>query len=207
MIVAAVLAAGGSRRLGYPKQLVEYQGHPLIIRAVETASLVRCAVVLGAHADETTSVMTDLGCSVTYLRNIAWADGMASSIHVATRWADVEGAEALILHLVDQPLVDRGHLERLIAEYRAGAPLVGSSYAGVVGAPAIFRKVGLPEVARIAGRSRRSADLTIAPGDAIDRRSRRCRRRRYARGRSAARSGGRVQAVSDVPIEADVIEA
>ena len=54
-IVGVILAAGGSKRLGHPKQLIEIGGVPLIVRTVEAAlgvvAIDQVIVVLGANAD------------------------------------------------------------------------------------------------------------------------------------------------------------
>lgn len=130
MIACAVLAAGASTRLGSPKQLVQWRGKTLLAHALDAARAVGpVAVVVGA---------IELPADVTVLRNEAWAEGMASSVRVATAWARSIDAAALVLHLVDQPHIDGAHLARLAVAHRAGAPLVGTRYADVIGAPALF---------------------------------------------------------------------
>jgi molybdenum cofactor cytidylyltransferase len=50
---ALILAAGSSSRLGRPKQLVEWQGRPLLQHAIAAAQTLladRVSVVLGANA-------------------------------------------------------------------------------------------------------------------------------------------------------------
>ena len=52
---ALILAAGGSRRLGRPKQLVDWRGAPLLQRIVDMVGewpVDGAAVVLGAHEEE-----------------------------------------------------------------------------------------------------------------------------------------------------------
>ncbi|MGC9348539.1 MAG: nucleotidyltransferase family protein, partial [Anaerolineae bacterium] len=60
-IAAIVLAAGGSRRFGRPKQLLRWNGHPLITHIADTAwtaGLSPVIVVVGAEADAVLPLLT-----------------------------------------------------------------------------------------------------------------------------------------------------
>jgi xanthine dehydrogenase accessory factor len=138
-VVCAVLGAGGSSRLGRPKQLETYAGKPLVRHVVDEVAASSCdavAVVLGASGSRIAPVLA--GASAIVLENEAWDEGIASSVRVAVAWAKDRGAAALVLVLADQPLIDRAHVNRLIAGWRAGAPAAGSVYGGVLGVPALF---------------------------------------------------------------------
>lgn len=138
-IVCAVLAAGRSSRLGHPKQLLSVAGRPLVRHVLEQACATRCeqvAVVLGAERAAVAAAVADL--SVTALENEAWESGLASSLHVAVRWARSVGADALLVCVCDQPHVDRAHLDGLCASYVRTQRPVASAYAGTLGVPALF---------------------------------------------------------------------
>ncbi|MFH1104903.1 MAG: nucleotidyltransferase family protein [Actinomycetota bacterium] len=80
---AIVLAAGGSRRLGSPKQLLAFRGRPLLEHVVAMVSgwpVDDVVVVVGAHSEEILSA-TDFG-KATVLVNEDWEEGIASSIRV-----------------------------------------------------------------------------------------------------------------------------
>ena len=79
-VAAVVLAAGGGRRYGMPKALVEYEGSLLVERAVRTARAVcdPVLVVLGAQAVDVWR-QADLD-GATVLANEDWETGMASSL-------------------------------------------------------------------------------------------------------------------------------
>lgn len=128
--VAIVLAAGGSSRLGRPKQLLDYHGEPLIVHAVRVA--------LAAQCDRTIVVWSSAAPPpplrhVELVENPEWGEGIASSIRAAVRAADPDAR--LLFALVDQPLVTSAHL-RALAD--TNAPIVATGYRGVAGVPAVF---------------------------------------------------------------------
>jgi CTP:molybdopterin cytidylyltransferase MocA len=135
----AVLAAGGSRRLGRPKQLVPVGDVPLVRHVVGRACAShadRVAVIVGAHAADVSRVLD--GLPVDILENAGWHEGMASSIRLATEWAKERRADALVLALGDQPGLTPYHLDRIATEGLERASAVGSAYDGIVGVPAFF---------------------------------------------------------------------
>lgn len=141
-VVALVLAAGASRRLGRPKQLIPFRGEPLV-RRVAYAALGAGAdpvlVIVRSGDDEVAGVLSDLPVDV--VENPDAHTGMASSIRVGVARARevAPGVGALVLLACDQPLVDAGYLEALVHAWRrTGRPIVASEYGGVVGVPAIF---------------------------------------------------------------------
>ena len=150
--VLAVLAAGGSRRLGTPKQLVPHRGRPLlatVTAAACAANVARVAVVLGAHAPEIAPCLSSLDVDV--LVNGAWQLGLASSIRCATAWAMSRDAAALVLVSGDQPRLEPAHVDALLAAHRASGRAVASLYAGVRGVPALFPRAYFPRLLELHG--------------------------------------------------------
>lgn len=138
-IGCALLAAGGSTRLGRPKQLLSYDGEPLVrhvLLQLKAAALTRYAVVLGSHAAAVESVLAADGCDV--LDNPAWAEGIAASIRVATSWARAHRLDALLLAPCDQPRLTTNHIRALCEAHARQAATVASGYAGTCGIPAVF---------------------------------------------------------------------
>jgi molybdenum cofactor cytidylyltransferase len=144
-VAGVVLAAGGSTRLGRPKQLLPFRGEPLVRRAARQALAVCDAVhvVVGADGERVARALDGPGLDVVV--NRAWQEGMGGSIATGVRAAiaAVPAVDGLLLLLADQPLVDAGHLGALRARFSSteGAALA-ASYGDVVGVPAVF-DVGL----------------------------------------------------------------
>src|SRR5688500_11092794 len=85
-IGAVVLAAGGSSRLGRPKQLVVHDGLPLVARAARAALAAGAGpvvVVLGGSAAAVRVALSPL--AVELVVNDAWADGMGTSVAAGVR--------------------------------------------------------------------------------------------------------------------------
>lgn len=141
-VAAVILAAGGSSRLGRPKQLLNYDGQPLIVRAVDIALAAGCApvvAVVGRDADDCAAALKDR--SVVIVHNADWQQGMGSSIRVgvrAVRSLAPSSIGSLLLMLVDQPNVTADVLHRLITLHdTSDRPVAVSEYANTVGPPVI----------------------------------------------------------------------
>ena len=136
---ALILAAGGSRRLGRPKQLLRWQGRTLLERAVDCARRVvpgRVIVVLGAEAALIRATLNE--DRIETVQNGAWHEGIASSISVGIE-ALPASAEAVLILLCDQPLVDSAHLAAMLDAWRNEPNrIVASQYNSTCGVPALF---------------------------------------------------------------------
>jgi CTP:molybdopterin cytidylyltransferase MocA len=138
-VAGLVLAAGGGRRYGMPKALVEYGGSLLVERAVRTATAVcdPVLVVLGARAVDVWRT-ADLG-SATVLANRDWETGMASSLR--TGLDGLRGwpgrVDAALVLLVDMPGMTPAALERMAA-HAAPDVLAVPTYDGVRGHPVLL---------------------------------------------------------------------
>ena len=138
-VAAVVLAAGGGRRYGMPKALVEYGGSLLVERAVRTAQAVcdPVLVVLGAQAVDVWG-QADLD-GATVLANKDWETGMASSLR--TGLDGLRGwpgrVDAALFLLVDMPGMTADAV-RKVAEHAAPAALAVATYDGVRAHPVLI---------------------------------------------------------------------
>jgi len=142
-VAAIVLAAGASRRLGQPKQLLMHQGEPLLQRAVRLsldAGALPVITVLGANFDVIHAAIDWKNSLQVVNRN--WEEGIASSIHQGLKTLQENApqiAGSLIL-TCDQPRLTVNHLQSLIETFLAQSEptIVASAYAGIAGTPAVF---------------------------------------------------------------------
>jgi molybdenum cofactor cytidylyltransferase len=157
-VLIAILAAGGSRRLGRPKQLVDIGGggggEPLLRRqcrvAIESA-VAPVAVILGSRADACAATIA--GLAVTVRVNPEWEEGLASSLREAARAAVDGGAAGLLLLLGDQYRVAAGDLRALHAAWTAaGAGKVcRARHQDYAGPPVLFPAALFPNLMRLRG--------------------------------------------------------
>lgn len=136
-----VLAAGGSTRMGRPKQLLPWRGRTLVRRAVETALAVGGPVVVVIGAEPVRSELQDLPIDV--VENSQWSRGMGSSIRTGVQRAITVHAQldAVILMLCDQPEVTADTLVRLIeAQRKTGKGLCAAEFDATFGPPVLFTR-------------------------------------------------------------------
>jgi molybdenum cofactor cytidylyltransferase len=151
---AIVLAAGGSRRMGRPKQLLPYAGRSLIEHAIQIAIDAGCGevyAVVGAAANRIAPIVASTRAHV--VENAHWQDGMAGSIRVGLDAADANGSiKEILFTLVDQPLVTSAALAKLLEAFDNNAvPAAASLYAGGPGVPAVFSRTLFPELRALRG--------------------------------------------------------
>ena len=148
---ALLLAAGGSRRLGQPKQLVRVDGVSLVRRAtlaVLAAPVASLTVVVGAAREAVVAELRGIPLSIAVAHD--WEEGMGASLRCGL--AALPGDVAVLVLLCDQLAVDAAHTAALVRAFHASSrPIVASQYLGTLGVPAIFGAVLRPELGQLRG--------------------------------------------------------
>jgi len=121
MIAALVLAAGGSSRLGAPKQLLPWGDTTLlghVLDSVRELLFDELFVVIGASGDEILDRVDLTGTTV--IENPEWEEGMASSLRVGLDAVlRLSRAEAVAIFLGDQPDVSEEVVSGLLKARRS----------------------------------------------------------------------------------------
>jgi molybdenum cofactor cytidylyltransferase len=151
-VTLAILAAGFSRRLGRPKQLLEYKGKPLLQWAIDAALAVDMPdvlVVLGESAPEVLERI-DLGRARAIVNDRA-IEGQSLSIVKAVSAADPNRLGTLLM-LGDQPDLATDDLRKVLAEFE-GRPesIAMASWQGEARSPVIFGRAYDPELLALTG--------------------------------------------------------
>lgn len=155
-VAAIVLAAGASRRLGQPKQLLVLGGETLLARSIRLASEAGAGpvfVVLGAHHESIRAVVA-LNDAIAVV-NENWEQGIASSIHAGLNELEAlaQDARGALILSCDQPRLTAARLRALIEIFAAQTEpsIVASAYAGVQGIPAVFPRCAFPDLLALSG--------------------------------------------------------
>ncbi len=142
-VAAIVLAAGASRRLGRPKQMLEFRGETLLARVLRQAAesgAEPAIAVLGANYDFIRASVA--WPSAICIFNENWEQGIASSIHAGldALAKHAPHASGALLLACDQPRLTASHIQSLLGAFAAHGEnvIVASRYAGFAGVPAVF---------------------------------------------------------------------
>lgn len=149
-VSALVLAAGGSTRLGRPKQLLPYGSATLLDHVLGVARECRfdqLLCVVGGGAEAVLETVDFRG--VDLVENPQFGEGCSSSIAAALAAVD-QRSEALVLLLGDQPGVNAGVVARLLAGL-GDAPAAACAYSDGRGHPLVFARSLFGELAELHG--------------------------------------------------------
>ena len=153
--VILLIAAGESKRLGVPKQLLKIGGETLINRVLTIlkASIeAPITLVLGSNAREIKDQLVPIPIDVVY--NDEWKEGMASSIRVGVMQIQNAhpSADGIMIVVCDQPYLQTEQIKGLLVEqYATGLPIVACYYNQILGTPALFHKTVFQELLLLQG--------------------------------------------------------
>ena len=138
-----ILAAGESKRMGQPKQLLPYKGTNLLLHTIEQLQSIpntQIFVVVGAYFEDVFPLLR--GKSVTVIKNSAWINGMGSSLSKGVELIKKKNIfDRVLITLSDLPLLETSHYQELIdLSISTGKRIVQTTYEDTAGVPVIFDK-------------------------------------------------------------------
>lgn len=151
---ALIFAAGGSRRLGRPKQLEPWGETNLLSHVVANTRLFGADemwIVLGADIDRIIEE-TDLE-DVGIIENPEWKEGLASSLRVGLdALTRLSRSDQALLVIGDQPEISIDVVNELMASHsKAGYPVTVPKYRYSYGNPAVVDKSIWPRIMSLEG--------------------------------------------------------
>ena len=151
-VVGIILAAGGSHRMGRPKQLLPWQGKSLIRHVASNvlgAGLEKVMVVIGATGEQVRAELTDLPVEIVVNPN--WELGQSTSIQAGLS-AIPDNIGAAIFLLTDQPNVSRSLIRSMIERHATTlAPIIAPIVDGKRGNPVLFDRITFGDFYSIQG--------------------------------------------------------
>lgn len=142
-IALVILAAGASKRMGEPKQLLPWAGSTLLKQTIKTALNVKGSpvfVVLGANFEVLSSHIENYPVEIIY--NSDWEKGLGKSISQSISFfKDSElKFEGILFLLADQPFITAEYLKEMIHAYKPNTgQIIATAYVhGERGVPVLF---------------------------------------------------------------------
>ena len=154
---AILLAAGGSTRLGRPKQLLPWKGSTFIGSTINQLAIAGCdrlIVVLGAHESEVREhCVAPSSVQLNIVTNVEWSNGQGTSLREGIKYAiAVKDIGVTLIALCDQPLIDSTHYRDLIAKVRRlGYFAAATEYPEGLGVPACVSLLALQSLSLSVG--------------------------------------------------------
>jgi molybdenum cofactor cytidylyltransferase len=140
-VIAIVLAAGESSRMGRPKPLLPLNSSTFLSHLLEeigASRISRTVVVLGHHPEVVLEAMPEIA-PITIV-NQDYQLGQLSSLHAGLREVG-DTSDAVLLSLADHPFVTRQVIDAIIlAHERTHRPIVVPTYGGARGHPTLFAR-------------------------------------------------------------------
>ena len=168
MIAGLLLASGASRRFGSNKLVAPLHGRAVVRWSAEGLARAVDAtfVVVPPESDEIRAALR--GLPVRWVENFDAREGMASSIRAGVAAVPTD-AEAVVITLGDQPLIDAAVIRDVVARWRAAPPgtrAVVAEYDDGRGHPALFGAPLFADLRALDG-DRGARDLLASLGESV----------------------------------------
>ncbi|MGC1206112.1 MAG: nucleotidyltransferase family protein [Flavobacteriaceae bacterium] len=155
-IAVVILAAGASKRMGEPKQLLKWGDSTLITHTIQTALKLKVDtvyVVLGANFKLIENSIAHF--PITILNNENWEQGLGESIAFTSKHLQNETykPEGILFVLADQPFITVSYLKSIISSFSKGEKqIIASSYQNrKFGVPALFDSYYINDLSDLKG--------------------------------------------------------
>lgn len=147
-IAGVVLAAGEGRRIGGPKALLRFRQRTFLAHVVDVLREGGAPAVLAVVGCDAERVVAEaaLPADVVVVHNPAYREGMLTSVLAGLDAAEAAGADAVLLHPVDHPLVAPATVARVVSALLAGARIAVPSFSGRRGHPGGFARSVWPHL-------------------------------------------------------------
>lgn len=144
---AIILAAGGSRRLGRPKQLLLFKNELLInhiITQIKIGGISDIFVILGSQFQKIKSMVSHSDVKIIY--NPLWEQGVSTSIKSGLENLNAE-TESVVFFVVDQPFLEPEIIKQVIHKsLNSKALIIATEVEDNIVHPVLFRKEIFPKL-------------------------------------------------------------
>jgi molybdenum cofactor cytidylyltransferase len=151
-VAGIIIAAGESKRLGTPKQLLPWQGKKLleyIIQTIRNCNIDPIHVILGSNYEQIASVINYKG--VKLINNKNWREGKGTSISLGIRSLP-EQIKATFIFVVDQPFLNANLIDSLLHLYKNNEfDIVAPFVHGIQSNPVLFNQSVFQELIKLKG--------------------------------------------------------
>lgn len=153
-VAGVILAAGGSERMGVPKQLLLWNNRPFLICVLEatiSTDLFPLYVVLGSHSETIKPIIKEYPISI--LNNPDWKQGLSTSVSLAIKTLP-NSVDGVLFLLGDQPFIPAALIQEIIHTFEnTEMSIVAPKVDNKRGNPVLFSRSLFDELLSIKGDS------------------------------------------------------
>jgi molybdenum cofactor cytidylyltransferase len=164
-----ILAAGGSKRFGEVKLLVDWKGKSLVRHVAEmgiAAGISPVVVVTGAEDEHIRSALA--GLPVAFIHNGDWEAGQSTSVRAGLQALEERTGSAIFL-LGDQPFITAEVIRAVVHRHRITmAPVVAPRIGERRANPVLFDRFTFPDLLSLVGDTGGRAILQKYPVEYVD---------------------------------------